>query len=146
MKKTRITRVRESAGGERITRRHKTQAKRTRRRDSRCGSAGEIVSNALEINRAMGDPAERPVVVGTDSTSNHSVATRRGAPQRVKHALRRWFNFHQRVLAKQVHLVHVPGAQIPADFLTKWVTKQKYYDSLNYLTNSVNKVIHPNAN
>ena len=65
---------------------------------------------------------------------------------RVKHALRRWFNFHQRVLAKQVHLVHVPGAQIPADFLTKWVTKQKYYDSLNYLTNSVNKVRHPNAN
>ena len=104
------------------------------------------MSNALEINRAMGDPAERPVVVGTDSTSNHSVATRRGAPQRVKHALRRWFNFHQRVLAKQVHLVHVPGAQIPADFLTKWVTKQKYYDSLNYLTNSVNKVRHPNAN
>ena len=45
-----------------------------------------------------------------------------------------------------MHLVHVPGAQIPADFLTKWVTKQKYYDSLSYLTNSVNKVRHPNAN
>ena len=36
----------------------------------------------------------------------------RGAPQRVKHALRRWFNFHQRVLAKQVHKGSRPAGRV----------------------------------
>jgi|AACY02.9.fsa_nt_gi hypothetical protein len=48
-----------------------------------------------------------------------------------------------RVEANKVKLVHVGDAEMPADFLTKWVPAKKLERSLKYVTNEVNRLSHP---
>ena len=37
-----------------------------------------------------------------------------------------------------------PDTQMPADFLTKWIPAKKLERSLAYVTNSANRLKHPN--
>ena len=107
--------------------------------------AADIAEEAAEIKRAMGVPIEGPVVIGTDSVTNGYIANRQGAANRMKHALRRWETLVERIDAGLVKLVHLPDPQMPADFLTKWVTAKKVNETVDYLTNVANKVPHPMA-
>ena len=52
-----------------------------------------------------------------------------------RHFLRRYYVIHQRVQEGALEIGHIPDKENPSDFLTKWVTKKKFLDSVNYLTN-----------
>ena len=47
-----------------------------------------------------------------------------------------------RVEAGMVKLVHVGDAEMPADFLTKWVSAKKLELSLDYVTNRKARLQH----
>ena len=57
-------------------------------------------------------------------------------PGRTKHILRRWKLVQERVAEGDVVLVHVPDAGMPADFLTKWLTKRKLEASIARASNA----------
>ena len=102
--------------------------------------AGEAVAYAREILRALGVPPLGPTRIGTDNKANYTVATGVGCPTRSKHFLRRYHVLRQRIASEDVRLEHVPDAQMPADFLTKWIPKPKLERSLRYATGSHNAV------
>jgi len=98
--------------------------------------SGEHVSYAREILRALGVPPDGPTAVSTDNLSNLKVATGVGCPSRSLHFFRRYSVLRQRIAAGEVHLVHVPDVDQPADFLTKWLAnREKVERSVAYATN-----------
>ena len=107
--------------------------------------AGDLAAETAEIKRAMGVTIEGPIVIGTDSVTNGYIANRQGAANRMKHALRRWETLVERIDTGLVKLVHINDPEMPADFMTKWVTAKKIKDTLFYLTNERNRVPHPMA-
>ena len=87
--------------------------------------AGEAISFAREILRAIGRPMEGPTFLSTDNLANQKVGSGTGHPTRARHFLRRYYGLKQRVASGEVKLVHVPDAEMPADFLTKWIPRSK---------------------
>ena len=67
-----------------------------------------------------------PVPVGTDNRANMLLSSGEGAPSRMRHAIRRFSVFVQRVQRGECLLRHVPDPGNASDFLTKFVDKQKY--------------------
>ena len=55
-----------------------------------------------QIEQVFGSLTARPTVVGTDSSSNLSVGSGKGAAARSKHTLRRWLGVTKRMEAKQI--------------------------------------------
>ena len=98
--------------------------------------AGEAISFAREILRAIGRPMEGPTFLSTDNLANQKVGSGTGHPTRARHFLRRYYGLKQRVASGEVKLVHVPDAEMPADFLTKWIPRSKLQVSLRYATNA----------
>ena len=104
------------------------------------GKAGEIVTYAREILRAIGVPPDGPTFVGTDNHANALIASGRALPSRSRHCLRRYTSFLQRVRRGDVEIGHVPDPQNPSDYLTKWVSKEKTAMSVAFATNGSNAV------
>ena len=104
------------------------------------GKAGEAVGYAREIMRALGFPVQGPTFVGTDNAANAMIASGRALPARSRHCLRRYLTFLQRVRQGDVEVGHVRDVENPADFLTKFVSKEKIAMSVKYATNSSNCV------
>ena len=71
-----------------------------------------------------------------DNLAHARVAMRRGAAARSRHLLRRYYVLRQRIERGACGVVHIPDAENPADFLTKWVPKAKLNRSLAYVTGS----------
>ena len=93
-----------------------------------------------EMERGVGAVSELPAVLTTDSTSNWQVATRHASASRSRHALRRWRVLSQRMLEGECKLVHLDGASMPADFMTKKVEQKKVDTSVAFATNAYNAV------
>ena len=93
-----------------------------------------------EMERGVGLGSEVPTVLTTDSSSNWQVATRHASSSRSRHALRRWRVLTQRILDGDCKLIHVDGASMPADFLTKRVEQKNVDQSVAYATNARNAV------
>jgi len=98
--------------------------------------SSEIVSYAREILRGLGVPADGPTLLTTDNLANLRVGSGVACPSRSKHFLRRYGVLKQRIAQGECMLRHVPDEQMPADFLTKWISKAKLETSLRYATNS----------
>ena len=64
------------------------------------------------------------------------VANDTASASRSRHFLRRYWALQQRVARGEVTLVKVPDAQMPADFLTKWIDTAKLKRSVLYATNA----------
>ena len=92
------------------------------------------------MERGVGVVTDVPAVLTTDSSSIWQVATRHASATRSRHALRRWRTLTQRVLEGECKLVHVDGASMPADFMTKKVEQKKVELSVRYATNAHNAV------
>ena len=58
----------------------------------------------------------------------------------MRHCMRRYATFLQRIDRREVDLGYVPDVQNPADFLTKFVDKKKFDSSIEYATNGKNAV------
>lgn len=97
--------------------------------------SGELVSYSREILRALGVPPEGPTPITTDNASNLRIATGVGCPSRSLHFYRRYNVLRQRIAAGEVHMLYVPDAEQPADFLTKWLKKEKLERSIAYAIN-----------
>ena len=68
------------------------------------------------------------------------LATRHASATRSRHALRRWRRLSQRILEGECKLVHIDGASMPADFMTKKVEQKKVDTSVAYASNAHNAV------
>jgi len=98
------------------------------------GKAGEVVAYAREVFRGLGIDMSAPTVVGTDNRANLLLSSGEGAPTRMRHAIRRFKVFVQRVASGECVLVHTPDSVNGADFLTKFVGKEKFKASRRYAT------------
>ena len=102
------------------------------------GKGGELVCYARTVLRALGVPQLTPTLLGTDNLANQRIGSSIGCPARSKHFLRRYMVLQQRVADKEIDLRHVVDADMPADFLTKWISASKLEKSVRYATNSHN--------
>ena len=91
---------------------------------------------AREILRAIGTPPVAPTLIGTDNRANQLVGSGAACPSRSKHFLRRYHSLLRRVQEGECVIKHVPDADMPADFLTKWIDNKKLDRSINYVTNN----------
>ena len=82
------------------------------------------------IARALGVPQEGATFIGTDNLAHLLVATHKGSASRARHLLVRYIQTKQAIARGECVLGHVPDAQMPADHLTKWVTKEKLEASI----------------
>ena len=88
--------------------------------------AGELVSYAREILRTLGElPSDRTTIL-TDNKANLLVATNSASAQRSRHFLRRYYALRQRMARGECRLVKVDDANMPADFMTKWLGGPKF--------------------
>ena len=107
--------------------------------------AGESITYAREIERAMGIYDERPTVIMTDNKANLLVANDSTSASRSRHFLRRYWALQQRIASGACKLVKADDAWMPADFLTKWLSAGKLAKSIAYATNRRNAVAAPDA-
>ena len=103
--------------------------------------AGEVVAYAIEVLRALGVPPDGPVLLTTDNLANQKIVSGLGSPSRSRHFIRRYGVLRQRIRSREVHMQHIPDAQMPADFLTKWLFRPKLEKSLRYATNQPRSVV-----
>ena len=75
-------------------------------------------------------------MLGTDNSAHLAVSRRPGSAARSRHALRRWANIIRRLEERKIYLAKVATDDMPADFLTKFVSKAKLTRSLKRATNS----------
>ena len=78
--------------------------------------------------------------MGTDNQANALVTSGRALPARSKHCLRRFQVFLERVKRGECRVGHVKDPENPADFLGKFVDKDKYRRSVDFITNRANAV------
>ena len=97
-----------------------------------------------EIERAFGHEGKRPTIIGTDNTGNRAIAMHGGGSAgRSRHSLRRWAQLRERLEAREIYLAYVQTDDMPADFLTKFVSWRKLELSVKRATNS-DRALPPN--
>jgi hypothetical protein len=100
----------------------------------------EAIDYGRDIERAFGEAMDEPTVVACDNKSNVLVSSGAGSASRLKHCMRRFETVKQRVAQGKVVLAHVPDPQNPADYLTKFVGREKVRWSNEFATNARNAV------
>ena len=98
--------------------------------------ASQITIVGRTVLTAMGVPPSGPTFIGTDNKSNMLVANKAGSSARSRHFLRLYVMMQQRITRNEIAVGHVPDAQNPSDYLTKWVNRSKFRASNNHLTNA----------
>ena len=73
-------------------------------------------------------------LITTDNKANQLVGSGQSGAARSRHHLRKYLEIQQAVALGDVILRHVPDAENPADFLTKWLSKEKVDVSIEYAT------------
>ena len=58
-------------------------------------------------------------------------------PGKSRYCLRVWAIIQARVQAGECCIGHIPDADNPSDFLSKWVSRDKASQSLRYVTNTI---------
>ena len=92
---------------------------------------------ARNIGRAYGVAGTtEPTTVLTDGESARVVITGEGAAGRSRQDLRRVANVKARTEERVLSPTFCPDAEMPSDFLTKWLPKAKKRASLEYATNA----------
>ena len=103
-------------------------------------AGSDVLLRARQVRICFGCPVQGPSMIGTDSLSNFQVAMGMATPGRIKHIMRQWQIVQERVKAADIQLLRIGDADMPADFLTKWLPKKKLLASLARATNATNAV------
>ena len=103
-------------------------------------AGSDVLLRARQMRICFGCPVQGPSMIGTDCLSNFQIAMGLAAPGRIKHILRQWQIVQERVKAADIQLLRIGDADMPADFLTKWLSKKKLEASLRRATNAANAV------
>ena len=82
----------------------------------------DIVLYARQILIAIGTPPSGPTLVGSDSSSHEQVVNRLASANRSKPFLKSYVIQMQRVQAELIAIHKISDANMPSDFLTKWVS------------------------
>ena len=98
--------------------------------------ASEPVVQAREALRALGEPDDKPTLIVSDNKANVLVANDAASASRSKHFLRRYHTLQQRIACGDVIVAKLDDANMPSDFLTKWIPAKKLAVSVRYATNS----------
>ena len=98
--------------------------------------AAQVALYAREVLRALGVPAAGASLVGSDNIASLLVAKSTGSAAKCKHFLRRYASLREYQARGDIDLHFVSDVDNPADFLTKWLGKQKLMQSVKYATNS----------
>ena len=77
-----------------------------------------------------------PTLVGSDSSSHEQVVNRMASSNRSKPFLKSYVIQMQRVQAELIAIHKISDANMPSDFLTKWISGRKLRRSIRYATNS----------
>ena len=80
------------------------------------GKLGEAIAYAREIFRGLGIPCPGPTPCWTDNKANQLLSSGEGTPTRMRHAIRRFNVFKQRVEYGEVTLRHVRDAANASDY------------------------------
>ena len=96
--------------------------------------AGDIVELARLILEALGNPPRGETFIGTDNLANAQVCNDEKSAGHCKHSLRRYSTIQERTRRGSIAIGHIPDAENPADFLTKWLPRKKLLDSVGYVT------------
>ena len=105
--------------------------------------AAERTAWARDILHGFGQPQSQPTPIKSDNAANVLVANGQGSAKNSKHFLRRYCSIKQRVQQHEITVGHVPDSKNPADFLTKWVSKQKLNASVQTATNNTVSAVKP---
>ena len=100
----------------------------------------DLVEHAREAKCELGVCEPNPTTIGTDNSSNYQMALGQASAGRSKHIYRKWKLIKQRLARAVIRLAEVPDKDMPADFLTKWVSRAKLEASIARATNSRNAV------
>ena len=100
----------------------------------------DLVEHAREVKCELGVCEPNPTTIGTDNSSNYQMALGQASAGRSKHIYRKWKLIKQRLAQAVIRLAEVPDKDMPADFLTKWVSRAKLEASIARATNSRNAV------
>ena len=102
--------------------------------------ASDLIEQACEALRAMGEVSETAPLLGTDAASNMSVINQQGVASHSRHMLRRWQILAQRVRRGDLRMTHVGDAEMAVDVMTKWKPIKKVDQAIAWLTNAGNYV------
>ena len=97
----------------------------------------DVLLTARNVLTAVGTPPQGPTFIATDNKAHMLVAHSAGSSVRSRHFLKKYTIMQERMERKEITIGHVKDAQNPADFLTKWVSADKFKTSLAYATNSL---------
>ena len=97
---------------------------KNRLRYSLSGTSQVYVEDDGEYDNLTANQDVRIYDAGIDM-ANALVGSGSSTPARSRHCLRRWDIVRQHIENGDVRLVHVPDANMPADFMTKWLSGKK---------------------
>ena len=80
----------------------------------------------------LGEEDPLPTLLATDNLANQQVSNEARASARSRFFLIRQHCLHQRVADGHLVVVHIPDAENPSDFLTKFVPEAKTAASVAY--------------
>ena len=83
-----------------------------------------------------------PTVILSDNKANVLVANNAKSASRSRHFLRRYHTLQRRMADGECRVVKITDDLMPADFLTKWVPKEKLKRSVDYASNARARAVH----
>ena len=92
----------------------------------------DIIVYARQVDTSLGTPPKRPTFLGCDSLSHIQILNKLGSANRSKPFLKQYVVQMQRVHDELITVGKVNDANMPSDFLTKWISGRKLRQSIRY--------------
>ena len=94
------------------------------------------VAEIRQIDKCLGTPPSRPTLIASDPLSHAQVVNHLASANRSKPFMKQYVVQMQRVRDELINVGKVDDANMPSDFLTKWISGRKLKQSIRYATNS----------
>ena len=98
--------------------------------------ASEHMEFQYSIDEGLHNKIPEPILLTTDNSANQNVIHGESSATRSRHLLRKYLEIQQRATEGILYVRYVESKENPADFLTKWLSKEQYNKSIEYATNS----------
>ena len=96
----------------------------------------EIAEVVRDHEHAVGNDTSEPILLTTDNDPNMRVGSGEASATKARHMLRRYLKIQERALKGAIKLRHIPDKENPSDFMTKWVSADKFKKSLEFATHA----------
>ena len=96
----------------------------------------DLILYARQIDKCLGTPPSRPTLIASDSSSHAQVVNHLASANRSKPFMKQYVVQMHRVRDELISVGKVDDANMPSDFLTKWISGRKLKQSIRFATNS----------